>query len=220
MEIRVDKLMVFKWFKSNIKRLFFKVNGVYIAYGTHIGYGVKISRGTRINAPSYLTACSIGAYCAIGGRLIIRNTDHYTQYLNMQDYVQKMIIKSNVPVAGKSKGNVKIGNSVWIGDSVIILSGVEIGDGAVIGAGSVVTKSIPSFSVAVGNPARVIKYRFRLEIRDILKDLKWWEWDKKTLKDNKYFFEVDLTTINKEELLLLKSKLKKNSFNSPESIKF
>ena len=52
---------------------------------------------------------------------------------------------------------VKIGKKVWIGSDCTILPGVEIGDGAVIGAGSVVTKNIPANSIAVGNPARVIK---------------------------------------------------------------
>ena len=56
-----------------------------------------------------------------------------------------------------SKGAIKIGNNVWIGEKVCILPGVTIGDGAIIGAGSTVTKDIPSYSIAVGNPARVIK---------------------------------------------------------------
>ena len=52
---------------------------------------------------------------------------------------------------------VKIGKNVWIGSDCTILPGVEIGDGAVIGAGSIVTKNVPANSIAVGNPARVIK---------------------------------------------------------------
>jgi acetyltransferase-like isoleucine patch superfamily enzyme len=52
---------------------------------------------------------------------------------------------------------VKIGDGVWLGEKVIILPGVEIGEKAIIGAGSVVTKNIPPYSIAVGNPARVIK---------------------------------------------------------------
>lgn len=56
-----------------------------------------------------------------------------------------------------SKGPVLIGNNVWIGDKVTILPGVTIGKGAVIAANTVVTKDVPSYSVAGGNPARIIK---------------------------------------------------------------
>ena len=52
---------------------------------------------------------------------------------------------------------IKIGNNVWIGGNSIILPSVCIGDNVIIGAGSVVTKDIPSNSIAVGNPCRVIK---------------------------------------------------------------
>lgn len=53
----------------------------------------------------------------------------------------------------------KIGSHVWIGAGCQILKGVTIGDCSVIGAGSVVTKDIPAYSVAVGNPARVLRIR-------------------------------------------------------------
>lgn len=52
---------------------------------------------------------------------------------------------------------VTIGNNVWIGGSVTILPGAVIGDNCVIGAGAVVRGSIPPGSLAVGNPAKVIK---------------------------------------------------------------
>jgi acetyltransferase-like isoleucine patch superfamily enzyme len=52
---------------------------------------------------------------------------------------------------------VTIGEDCWIGGHVVILPGVTIGDGVTIGAGSVVTKSIPSWSVAIGSPAKVVK---------------------------------------------------------------
>lgn len=55
-----------------------------------------------------------------------------------------------------SHGHVKIGNNVWMGENVTILKGVTIGDNVIIGLGSVVTKDIPSNSIAVGVPARVI----------------------------------------------------------------
>ena len=61
------------------------------------------------------------------------------------------------------KGEVKIYNNAWIGAGVIIMPNVDIGEYCIIGAGSVVTRSIPPFSVAVGNPAKVIR---KLELLD------------------------------------------------------
>ncbi len=52
---------------------------------------------------------------------------------------------------------IKVGNNVWIGGNVCVMPGITIGNNVVIGAGSVVTKDIPSNSVAVGNPCKVIK---------------------------------------------------------------
>ncbi|WP_199120906.1 DapH/DapD/GlmU-related protein [Pedobacter sp. ASV28] len=52
-----------------------------------------------------------------------------------------------------------IEDDVWIGANCVILGGITIEKGAVIGAGSVVTKNIPSYAIAVGNPAKVIKHR-------------------------------------------------------------
>ena len=67
----------------------------------------------------------------------------------------------DVPIRfqGRRSKGVVIGSDVWIGTGVRILDGVVIGDGCVIGAGSVVIGELPSFSVAVGAPARVIKFR-------------------------------------------------------------
>lgn len=76
-----------------------------------------------------------------------------------------------------SKGNIIIGNDVWTGRGVTILSGVEIGDGSIIGAGAVVAKSVPPYSVVVGNPGKVVKKRFSEEKIEKFLEMKWWDWD-------------------------------------------
>ncbi len=58
-----------------------------------------------------------------------------------------------------TKGGITIEDDVWLGYGVIVLDGVRIGKGAIVGAGSVVNKDIPAASIAVGNPARVVKNR-------------------------------------------------------------
>jgi acetyltransferase-like isoleucine patch superfamily enzyme len=81
-----------------------------------------------------------------------------------------------------TKGPVGIGHDVWVGQNALILSGVKIGNGAIIGAGAVVTKDIPSYAIAVGNPARVIKYRFSEEIIYALNELEWWNLSDENIK--------------------------------------
>lgn len=84
----------------------------------------------------------------------------------------------------KTNGNIVIGNDVWIGMSAKIMSGVVIGDGAVIASNSVVTKNVEPYSIVGGNPAKLIKKRFDLEIIELLLSLKWWDWDEKKINQN------------------------------------
>ena len=75
-----------------------------------------------------------------------------------------------------------IGNDVWIGAYATIMGGVKIGNGAVIGAGAVVAKDVPPYAVVVGNPARVIKYRFDEATIEWLQKLRWWNWTPEKIK--------------------------------------
>jgi acetyltransferase-like isoleucine patch superfamily enzyme len=76
-----------------------------------------------------------------------------------------------------------IGNDVWIGANSIILKGTKIGDGAIIGAGSVVTRNIPPYAIAVGNPAKVIKYRYSQEDIEFFLNLKWWDFSRSKIQE-------------------------------------
>lgn len=105
-----------------------------------IGSGF-MNAGSQIRCKKQI---KIGNNVAISRDVIIWDTDaHGIEY---EDGKKSEISKE-----------VTIGNNVWIGNKSIILKGVTIGDNVVIGAGSVVNKNIPSNSLAVGNPAKVVK---------------------------------------------------------------
>ena len=112
-------------------------------------YGKQISVGKRFFANFHFTVLdeapvTIGDDCFIGPNVSIYTACHSTDPVERntrQEWAEP----------------VTIGNNVWIGGSVTILPGVTIGDNVTIGAGSVVTKDIPTGTLAVGNPCRVIK---------------------------------------------------------------
>ena len=78
-------------------------------------------------------------------------------------------IDPEIRATGIEKGaDITLEDDVWIGGNVTILPGVTIGEGSIIGAGSVVTKDIPQMSIAIGNPAKVVR-----KITD--QDKKYWQ---------------------------------------------
>ena len=98
-----------------------------------------------------------------------RNFEYFTQYNEDQSLV------INAPESIKP-GKVFVGNDCWIGTGVYIKNGITIGSGAVVGARSVVTKDLPPYSIAVGSPAKVIKYRFDDSIIQKLLEVEWWDY--------------------------------------------
>lgn len=112
-----------------------------------IGDNTTINYQTLISVAKSVT---IGNNCLFAGELkIFDNNSHPLEYIKRRN-------NEVIPEEGVSP--VCIEDDVWIGTQTIILKGVTIGKGAIIGAGSVVTKSIPPFSLAAGNPAAVIKH--------------------------------------------------------------
>ncbi|WP_102867997.1 CatB-related O-acetyltransferase [Pseudovibrio exalbescens] len=74
------------------------------------------------------------------------------------------------------KGDTIVEHDVWIGRGATIMPGVRIGSGAIIGAYSVVTKDVPAYTIAAGNPAKVVKQRFHPEEASRLLEIAWWNW--------------------------------------------
>lgn len=102
-------------------------------------------------------------------------------------------IFKNVKADPRSRTLLTIGNDVWIGSNVTILPNVTaIGDGAVIGAGTVVTQNVKPYSIVVGNPGRLLRYRFDDKTIAKLLRLKWWDLDESEIrKINDLFNDVD-----------------------------
>jgi len=141
--------------------------------------GVEIYNNTVFSKVKFLGKAVIEPYCRLSGDPLITIGDNF--YLNSNCHLLGEIkIGENVMIGPKTiiwgrdhgmelgmpmksqnhtKAPIIIGDDVWIGAGVIILKGVEIGEGCVIGAGSTVTKNIPPYFIAVGNPAKPIKKR-------------------------------------------------------------
>lgn len=137
----------------------------------------KIGKNTFIGEKGMITKSIIGNYSAIADNVYIGQGEHdYTQVaLSGQLYEFDSYVKY-------TQKKCLIGNDVWIGVGSIVLRGVKIGDGAVIGANSVVTKDIPDFAIAIGSPAKVLKYRFSEKKIQKIKDSKWWNFEPKEAK--------------------------------------
>lgn len=144
----------------------------------------SIGRGTYWNGEHlYLTVYTdqesiiIGRYCSIGPRVTISAGGQH-----------KMDCASTWPfdhfyrgIPNGGRGNcppehTEIGSDVWIGYQAYIGGGVKVGHGAVIGANTVVTKDVPPYAVVVGNPARIVRYRFDEPIIEALLQIAWWNW--------------------------------------------
>lgn len=97
------------------------------------------------------------------------------------------------------KGDTVVGNDVWIGQNVTVLPGVHIGDGAIIGLNSTVAGDVPPYTVAAGNPARVIRRRFDEELTELLMRLRWWD---KSIEEIKILIPIltcsDLERVKRE----------------------
>lgn len=140
-----------------------------------IGNGTTILNNSRLQIYNYLTGkdstITIGDNCYIGYRfsalaggnikignnvliasdVLITSENHGTDPECETPYMDQPLICQDVT----------IDNGCWIGEKVTILPGVTIGEKCIIGANSVVTKSLPSYTIAAGSPARIIKtYNF------------------------------------------------------------
>jgi virginiamycin A acetyltransferase len=121
----------------------------------------------------------IGKFCQIaaGVEFVMNGANHQMNAVSTFPFYTLEGWKMNPPAASDMpfKGDTVIGNDVWIGQNATILPGVHIGDGAIIGANSVVASDVEPYSIVVGNPVKLIRYRFDGELTSLLLKFKWWD---------------------------------------------
>jgi acetyltransferase-like isoleucine patch superfamily enzyme len=153
------------------QRKIFRSKHIEVLYNTSVSCDSEIGKYTYIGGNVGISKTQIGNYCSIANNVSIGNGEH------LLDNISTSSLFYENPYEILTKDDCLIGHDVWIGADSIIRRGVKIGNGAVIGANSFVNKDVPDFAIVVGNPAKIIRYRFSPnKIQQIISS-KWWEYD-------------------------------------------
>ena len=151
-----------------LKAMFSKTgDNIFIEAPFHCDYGWNIEVGENFYANLNLTILDVGKVTIGKNVFIAPNVSIYTAGHPIHPDSRNSYYEYGLPIT--------IGDNVWLGGNTVILPNVTIGDNAVIGAGSVVTKDVPAWSIAAGNPCKVIrkiteedkKYYFKNRIFDV-----------------------------------------------------
>ena len=183
------------WKLHNLVRLLFgacrsgsKISSGNVSFQSLRGRNIHIQSGTRVDSQSqiggntylgvncYVTRSKIGRYVSIANNVSIGQGEHSLTSISTSSIFYKN------PWEELTRGSCEIGNDVWIGVDAVILRGVKVGSGAVVGANAVVTSDIPDFAIAVGAPAKVIRYRFSSDKIQCILESEWWNFEPKEAK--------------------------------------
>lgn len=169
--------------KFNFKKN--KLKNSQLLLEENVSVSSKIIEGgyTSIGAYTYLRSggeiygdVSIGRFCSIGNGVIIglSRREHPIDWVSTSLFSKQL--ENKYKKIYKPEPTL-IGNDCWIGRNAVIMSGVNIGNGVIIAYGSIVTKDIPDYAIAAGNPAVIIKSRFTEKIQAEFHKSKWWNLD-------------------------------------------
>ncbi|OAN45366.1 CatB-related O-acetyltransferase [Magnetospirillum moscoviense] len=123
---------------------------------------------------------TVGRHCSISQNVVLGGGRHPMEHLSTgllpgQSTESDYYAEANQHFADNDiSAFTRIGCDVWIGANAMVLRGRKVGTGAVIGGGAVVAHDVPPYAVVVGNPARIIRYRFPEAIIESLLKTRWW----------------------------------------------
>lgn len=163
----INRLEGGQFYSVSLREIFRKYYKIEIGMYTH-GSCFDIGNDTA----SYTT---IGRYCSFASGVRVLTIDHPLSHKSTHGLFFNPALglcsTDEMPYIPKV-----IGNDVLIGNNAVILTSAKcIGDGAVIGANAVVNKDVPPYAVALGNPARIVRYRFPPDVIEELLQSRWWE---------------------------------------------
>lgn len=142
-----------------------------------------------------------GSFCSIGSGaafIVAGNQGHRHEWISTFPFYWMPEVQAfrDAKNGYLPAGDTVIGNDVWIGSEAIIMPGVSVGNGAVIGARAVVTRDVEPYSIIGGNPAKVIRKRFRDREIALLHEMAWWDWS-----DDRLSFAMPIITSGDVEAL-------------------
>lgn len=138
----------FEKIEKIVKELLGKSEGAFINPPFYCDYGFNIEVGKNFYANYNCTILDVGKVTIGDNCMFAPNVAIYTAGHPIHPDSRNSMYEYGIPVS--------IGDNCWLGGNTIVCPGVKIGNNVVIGAGSVVTKDIPDWSIAAGNPCRVI----------------------------------------------------------------
>ncbi len=186
----IIKLEKGEFYSVTARKIAKKYHGVEIGLYTH---------GGCFNLGMMDTGTKIGRYCSIARGVRVVNLDHRSNFKSTHAFFFNSVtgytendLTAFIPIS--------IGNDVWLGTNAIILPNVRnIGDGAIVAAGAVVNKDVPPYAIVVGNPGRVVRFRFPPETIKTLLEEAWWERSIDDLKKEVPHFQNFIQTIPRNE---------------------